>query len=115
MIGGRKSKSSVSPARELAYMRIVAPLLDCRESGCIERRWEEMSDKELRRFIEAGLEREKLLLDRPPELQQAQRNAERDPLDFIALYGQLWDPRAFTGRTTNKLIARWVAHRRRSS
>lgn len=98
---------------DLAYLRTLTPLLDSRESGCIERRWEEISDKTLSRFIEAGIDREKILLDRPSELQQAQRNAERDPLDFVALYGQLWDQRAFTGRNTNKLIARWVARQRR--
>lgn len=96
---------------ELAYMRILAPLLDGRESGHIERRWEEMSDTELSRFIEAGIEREELLLDRPPELQRAQEQAERDPVEFMALYGQLWDARAFASRHTNKLVRRWIAQR----
>lgn len=100
---------------ELAYMRILAPLLDCRESGCIERRWEEMSDRELSRFVEAGVDREKILLDRPPELQRAQQYAECDPIEFIALYGQLWDPRGFTGRSTNRLIRRWIAQRLRNT
>lgn len=99
---------------ELAYTRILGPLLNGRESGCIERRWEEMSERELSRFIKAGVEREKILLDRPPDLQRAQQNAERDPIEFIALYGQLWDPRAFTSRNTNELIRRWVARQRRS-
>lgn len=100
---------------ELAYIRILAPLLDCRESGCIERRWEELSDAELFRFIQAGIEREKVLMDRPPEVQRAQEIAEHDPVEFIALYGQLWDPRAFTGPHTNELIARWMAQRLRAT
>jgi hypothetical protein len=98
---------------DLAYIRILSPLLDSLDSGHIERRWQEMPDRELRAFVEAGIAREKILLDRAPDLQRAQEVFERDPLDYIALYGQLWDPRAFFGRNTHPLITRWVSARRR--
>lgn len=97
---------------ELAYVRILAPLLDSAESGLIERRWQEMSDSELRRFVQAGIERESILLDRPPDLQRAQEVAARDPIEFIALYGQEWDIRAFYGRGIHPLMRRWISKRR---
>lgn len=97
---------------DLAYARIIAPLLDSREAGSIERGWEELTDAELRRFVKAGIERERILLDRPPDLQRAQDNARRDPADFFALYGELWDPRVFTGARQSNLVRKWVAKRR---
>lgn len=96
---------------DLAYVRILAPLLDSLESGHIERRWQELSDRQFRAFVEAGIEREKILLDRSPDLQRAQEVAERDPLDLIALYGQLWDTRAFLGRNVHPLVQKWIAIR----
>lgn len=98
---------------DLAYVRILAPLLDGADSGLIERRWQELSSGELRRFIKCGMKREMILLDRPPDMQRAEEMLTRDPIEFVALYGQLWDDRAFTGRRINPLIARWIAQRRR--
>src|SRR2546430_16840820 len=63
---------------DLAYVRILAPLLDATDSGLIERRWQELTDRELRRFVEAGMERERIMLDRSPDLQRAQEMASRE-------------------------------------
>jgi len=100
---------------ELAYARILAPLLDCAESGLIERRWQDLSNAELRRFVKSGMDREMILLDRPPDVQQADEMLARDPIEFVDLYGQFWDDRAFMGRRTDALIVRWLLKRRRET
>lgn len=56
----------------VAVWRTIEPLLAARETGFIERTWEEMTDAQLRRFVRAGLEREMILLDRSPDVQRAQ-------------------------------------------
>lgn len=85
---------------ELAYARILGPLLDSVESGHIERRWQDLSDKELKRFVQAGIARERILLDRPQDVQQAQEMAKQDPSTLIDLYAAtaVWDDRALHGK-----------------
>jgi hypothetical protein len=62
---------------ELSFQRIVEPLLERNESGLIERGVFELVERdvsELRKFVELGIEREKLLLEgRRPALQRAQQ------------------------------------------
>jgi hypothetical protein len=68
----------------LAELRVIEPLLDARQTAFIERDWIELRDAagqtrsrgELRAFIRAGLERERILLNRPGEIQRAQDIAE---------------------------------------
>jgi hypothetical protein len=67
----------------LAYIRVVEPLLEMRESGFVERGWEEMSPEDLRQFLEAGFTRERVLLNRSPDLQRAQEVFEREPRNFL--------------------------------
>jgi hypothetical protein len=49
---------------ELAFDRIVEPLLDATRSASVERSWDELSPREFGRFIELGWKREKMLLRR---------------------------------------------------
>jgi hypothetical protein len=93
---------------QLAYYRIVAPLLDARESGFVERRIDDLSDKELRAFLKAGIQREKILLTRAPAIQSAKHAAEHDPLDLMSLYGFALDPRAYMGRNVDPLLRQYV-------
>jgi hypothetical protein len=93
---------------QLAYYRIVAPLLDAREAGFVERRMEDLQDKELRRFVKAGIQREKILLTRPPDIQSAKQSAERDPLELMSLYSFGNDPRAYMGRRVDPLLKTYV-------
>jgi hypothetical protein len=85
---------------ELAYARILGPLLDSVESGHIERRWQDLSDKELKRFVRAGILRERILLERPQDVQQAQEMAKKDPSTLVDLYAAtaVWDDRALYGK-----------------
>jgi hypothetical protein len=52
---------------ELAFLRVVAPLVASSKGGFVERHWLELSQRELNSFIEFGLRREALLLDRSNE------------------------------------------------
>jgi hypothetical protein len=60
---------------ELAWYRIVAPLLEYRETGFVERAWWELDDDEFRLFIAAGIQREKILLSRLEDVRRAQHLA----------------------------------------
>jgi hypothetical protein len=93
---------------QIAYYRIVAPLLDGRESGFIERRIEDLSDKELRSFVKAGILREKILLNRSPDIQSAKHAAEQDDLDLMSLYSFAQDARAYTGRKVDPLLKKYI-------
>jgi len=59
----------------LALLRTLEPLVEDGASGFIERSWTELSDAELRVFIDAGLKRETILLTREADFQRAQRVA----------------------------------------
>ena len=98
---------------KIAFDRILEPLLESRESGFVERSWEELTTAELRRDVKAGMDRERILLRRSPDLQRAQQQATRDPVDLIRLYGQLWDIRAFMGRSTHPLMRAYIQALRR--
>jgi hypothetical protein len=82
-----------SPRVALAIFRVIEPLLQARRSGFIERRWQDMTRNDFVRFVEAGLARETLLLDRSPDVFQAQRASERRE-ELLGL-DDLHDPRAF--------------------
>ena len=62
--------------RNIALMRIVGPLLDASDTAYIERRWNELTNDELRQFIHAGIRREVILLRRSPDAQRAQEIAD---------------------------------------
>jgi hypothetical protein len=80
---------------ELAWLRIIAPLLCYRESAFVERSWQELTDAEFRQFVVAGIRREKILLTRPNDLRRAQdvvaeteaseRLEERAEVDYVQL------------------------------
>lgn len=58
-----KRRPPVSAARRLvALVRIVEPLLEVAESGLLERRWQDLDDRQLSAFVSHGVMREKLLL-----------------------------------------------------
>ena len=57
--------------------RTFAPLLQWEESGFTERHWSELTDDELRRFVQAGDERENILANREDDLTRV-RGALRD-------------------------------------
>ena len=89
--------------RDLAWTRVLGPLLQYRETGFIERDWTELRDTpagkstQLKQFIELGMKREELLLDRAPDEQRAQDIAARDPAtlaepDWPAMERDLDDP-----------------------
>jgi hypothetical protein len=61
-----------NPRARLAFLRILAPLLDFGESDGIERSWSELTDRERRKFIRAGVTREVILLSRENDVQRAQ-------------------------------------------
>jgi hypothetical protein len=95
----------------LAYLRVFAPLLDATDSGHVERGWRDLTDDELRRFVQAGMEREHILLDRTPDPERAQEISQIDPVELFALYGQQWDRRAFKAKHVDTLVHRWLAKR----
>jgi hypothetical protein len=55
----------------LAFARVVARLLDAFETAGIERSYKELSDREIRAFIKAGVTRECILLRRETEPERA--------------------------------------------
>ena len=61
--------------QEVAVLRVLEPLLEASQSGYVERSWSELSAKERRDFIDAGIRRELILLDREPALARATRIA----------------------------------------
>jgi transcriptional regulator with XRE-family HTH domain len=65
----------VSGQRELlAHIRVLEPLLEDHESAFIERGWKELTKQaELPRFLRAGYERERILLDREHEVERARK------------------------------------------
>lgn len=55
----------------LAWYRIVSPLVEYQETGHIERAWWEIPEEERRAFVDAGLRRERILLNRPDDERRA--------------------------------------------
>jgi hypothetical protein len=55
----------------LAIVRALEPLLAVDETGGIERGWGELTPGEQRAYLKAALEREAILLNRPPDLERA--------------------------------------------
>ena len=67
------SNSEHEPPRlELALTRVVDPLIEAADAGFIERSIDELSPAELRRFVQAGIVRERILLTRAAGLARAQ-------------------------------------------
>ena len=75
---------------ELAFARVVAPLVDCFDSAGIERNPDELTESELRAFIKAGVKRECILLKREADPQRAHSAPEppRYGERFKALFGR---------------------------
>ena len=55
----------------VAYARAVEPLLPNPETAGIELGWREFEDQHLKRYLDLGLARERLLLTRAPDSQRA--------------------------------------------
>jgi len=103
----------------LAVLRVLAPLMDYREAGFVERRAEELDDVTFCRFVRAGLERELILLDRPPDEQRAQQVTDRyssfwegervspHPGEFV-LIPELYHP-DFPDLIDHDRLTRWAA------
>jgi hypothetical protein len=106
------SRQHYKPRAELAYARILAPLLNWRESGFVERTWTELSRLERRRFIKAGMVRERILLTRAPDLQRAQQAAERDQLELLRFFGPSQDPKSFFRVGMPQLLRRYARERK---
>jgi len=63
----------------IALARVFEPLLSFRESGFVERSWEELEQAgQLREVIRLGLKRERILLDRPDLVRRATRAATQN-------------------------------------
>ena len=62
-----------------ALLRVLEPLLSAPISGFVERHWRELSETELRQFVEAGVRREEILARRDSDWQRAQHVAEHGP------------------------------------
>jgi hypothetical protein len=58
--------------RLIAMLRIVVPLVEARNSGGVERWHTDLSTSEFRRFIDAGWQREKILLNRGSDAARVQ-------------------------------------------
>jgi uncharacterized protein YheU (UPF0270 family) len=58
----------------LALLRVLEPLLEDARSGFVERNWQELSDDELREFVEAGITREVILFARSSDFLRAQHS-----------------------------------------
>ena len=66
-------RSGHSDARaRLAYWRILEPLLHAADTDGIELDWQELSSTDLRKFVRAGIQRERIALKRSPDAQRAQ-------------------------------------------
>ena len=72
---------------DMAIARAVDPLLDGPESGFVERSWRDLSDDELARFVDAGLARERILLNRSPDVMRTQEISELSLDDFRKQFG----------------------------
>lgn len=70
--GHEEGVTDASPREMLAIFRAVEPLLAAPECGYMERAASEMSEAELAEFVRAGLVRERIMLNRPPDLQRMQ-------------------------------------------
>jgi hypothetical protein len=79
---------------KVAYWRILEPLFETHEAGLVECRWDELredGDKDLLKFVEAGVTRECLLLRRTGVPERAQEVARL--LETRALPGGLTLPK----------------------
>jgi hypothetical protein len=74
-----KERGHVGIRVQRAYLNLVEPLLQGDETGGIERDWSELTDDEQIEFIKAGIKREKILLNRSPDIPRAQEAAQRNP------------------------------------
>lgn len=69
---------------DLAYCRILEPLLDAYESGFIERPWDDMTNAERNQFLAGGVAREMVMLDRPAENPEVVAKRRAKQTDEIA-------------------------------
>jgi hypothetical protein len=61
--------------KQVAYLRVLEPLLDARDSAFVERRWDELKDAEKTAFLNAGITRERILLNRDSDVARSRRAA----------------------------------------
>lgn len=80
-----QQRGHFQPRAQLAFYRVIAPLLSGRDAGGIERDHLELSRNELRKFIRAGVQREVILLDRENDVRRAQSaGTDRRRQNFVA-------------------------------
>lgn len=72
----------------LAVYRTIAPLIEASDAAFVERHLHEMSVSELTTFVKCGLQREKLLLKRPPDIVRLQEVARLDREEFKKSFGR---------------------------
>lgn len=71
------SRRGIAPERiVVAILRVFEPLLAVQESGWVERRGDELSDKEFSEFVRKGWDREVILLNRDSDLARMQRASQ---------------------------------------
>lgn len=68
-----REKGHEPPRIEMARSRVVEPLVEAAEGGFIERDVTELEPDELRRFVKAGFDRERILLNRAANFIRAQQ------------------------------------------
>jgi transposase-like protein len=94
--GVAKQGLANSPRVAVALNNVIAPLVERGIAGSIERGGGELTREEFIQFVEAGLVREEILLNRSPDAIRAQEVSEKDSasvgLDAIA------DPRSHVVR-----------------
>ena len=71
-----------SPRAKVAARNVLDPLLQGPQSGFVERAWWELSSHEQRTFIQAGLAREEILLERATDSERA-RSGRPDRLRLV--------------------------------
>jgi DNA-binding transcriptional regulator YdaS (Cro superfamily) len=83
-----KRRSVDGMRQEVAITRIIEPLLEATQSAYVERSYSELTERERRDFIDAGIKRELILLDREPAITRARRLAEEGADTFAKQQGE---------------------------
>jgi hypothetical protein len=63
--------------RVLSYIRVLGPLIEARDSAFVERCWSDLTDNELLQFVDAGITRERILLNRASDVDRAPQSRFR--------------------------------------
>jgi hypothetical protein len=92
--------------RQLAYLRVLEPLLEARDSAFVERRWDELEFGEKTAFLNAGITRERILLNRRSDVERA--------LTAVETPAERWRPPSVRAvlRRVPTTIPQWARSRR---